>query len=40
MTLSPGNTKKAYHDIISRLVGDGSKNGACGINIVAFKNVL
>ena len=34
MTLSPDNTKKIYHDIISCLIGDGSKDGACGINIV------
>ncbi|MCP4269056.1 MAG: hypothetical protein GY777_26365 [Candidatus Brocadiaceae bacterium] len=34
MTLSPGNTKRIYHDIISCLIGDGSKDGACGISIV------
>ncbi|GJQ60350.1 MAG: hypothetical protein D8M57_10515 [Candidatus Scalindua sp. AMX11] len=34
MTLSPENAKKAYHTIISCLIGDGSKNGICGINSV------
>jgi hypothetical protein len=34
MTLSPDNTKKVYHDIIRCLIGDGSKDGVCGINIV------
>ena len=33
MILSPDNAKKAYHDVISCLIGDGSKNGACGINL-------
>ncbi|MCP4990313.1 MAG: hypothetical protein GY928_31040 [Colwellia sp.] len=35
MTLSEDNTKKAYHEILSYLIGNGSKNGACGINVVA-----
>jgi hypothetical protein len=34
MTLFPDNIKKAYHDILSCLIGDGPENGVCGINIV------
>ena len=34
MTLSQDKIEKSYHDIISCLVGDGPKNGACGIDIV------
>ena len=34
MTLSTGDIIKAYHDILSCLIGDGLVNGACGINIV------
>jgi len=34
MTVSQDNTKKAYHDILSCLIGDGPENGVCGINIV------
>ena len=34
MTFSSNNTKKAYHDIIGYLIGDGSKDGICGINII------
>jgi hypothetical protein len=34
MTVSPDNVKRAYHDILSSLIGDGPGNGACGINIV------
>ncbi|MDP6923321.1 MAG: hypothetical protein R2568_08575 [Candidatus Scalindua sp.] len=34
MPLSTDNINKAYHDILSCLIGDGSGNGACGINIV------
>ena len=34
MTLSTDNIIKAYHDILSCLIGDGLGTGACGINIV------
>ena len=34
MTLYSDNAKKAYHDIIGCLIGDGSKDGICGINII------
>ncbi|MCP4254531.1 MAG: hypothetical protein GY775_14220 [Candidatus Scalindua sp.] len=34
MTLSTDNIIKAYHDILSCLIGDGSGSGACGIDIV------
>ncbi len=34
MTFSSNNAKKAYHDIIGYLIGDGSKDGICGINII------
>ena len=34
MALSTGDIIKAYHDILSCLIGDGLGNGACGINIV------
>jgi hypothetical protein len=34
MTVSPYNVKRAYHDILSCLIGDGPENGACGIDIV------
>ncbi|MHC4138453.1 MAG: hypothetical protein ACYSR1_01115, partial [Planctomycetota bacterium] len=34
MTYSPDNTKKSYQDILRSLIGDGTKNGVCGINIV------
>ena len=33
MTLSTGNIIKAYQDILSCLIGNGSENGACGIDI-------
>ena len=31
---SPDNIKKSYQDILRCLIGDGTKNGVCGINIV------
>lgn len=34
MTLYSDNSKKAYHDIVGCLIGDGSKEGICRINIV------
>ena len=34
MTLFPDNIKKSYQDILRCLIGDGTKNGVCGINIV------
>ena len=34
MTLSPDNIKTAYHDILSCLIGNESKDGTCGVNIV------
>ena len=34
MTLYSDNAKKAYRDIIGYLIGDGSKDGICGINII------
>ena len=33
MTLYSDNAKKAYRDIIGYLIGDGSKDGICGINV-------
>ncbi len=34
MALSSDNIKKSYHYILSCLIGDGSENGVCGIDIV------
>lgn len=34
MTLYSDNIKKAYRDIIGCFIGDGSKDGICGINII------
>ena len=34
MRLYSDNAKKAYRDIIGCLIGDGSKDGICGINII------
>ena len=33
MVLSSDKIKKSYHDILNCLIGDGSENGVCGIDI-------